>query len=296
MIRRLLVVLAIVFAVAAGIALGAGPLSTAQAPLVAPTEQPQPVEQPAADPRAAYADSFIAAVAGRLYTGDELAGRTVALVRLPGVPDDQVTAIVEQVGLTGAEVVSEYAVGGPLLDPSQRSLVDTLGSQLAEQLGSTTVPADATAYTRIGALLGGVVASHQRKGDDPAADASTIEQSLSSADLLKVSRTAERRSPLVLVLLGDEPGETADPAVGGLVAGLAGSARAVVVAGPAPAASEGGVLARLRAEDLAPQVTTVDGIDGPAGRVTVALALTRSFTEPGGHFGAAGADGPVPMR
>ncbi len=294
--RTTLVVLSMVFAVAAGIALGAGPLSSARAPEQEPRAQ-QPAVRPAqpADPRADYADALAAALSPRLYAGDELSGRQVALVRLPGVPDEQLGALVEQVGATGAGVVSQYAVLPSLLDPDNKSLVDTLGSQLAQQLTGTTVPADATAYERIGALLGAVLATQEGKGADPAADGSTIEQSLAGAELVTPVLVASRRAPIVLVVVGEDPGGTADQVLPGLVAGLAGTARSVVVTGPSDAATGDGLLVRLRSEGPLPGVTTVDGIDGPAGRVTAALALVRSFTNPGGDFGASGADGPVPM-
>lgn len=294
--RPLLVVLAMVFAVAAGIALGAGPLSTARSPEPASPAAEESAAPPApSDPRAAYADALAAAVSSRLYDGDELAGRSVAVVRMPGVPDDQLAALAGQIGLTGATLVSQYTVRAELLDPARKSLVDTLGSQLAEQLSETTVPADATAYDRVGALLGGVVATGERTGAAPATDAATIEQSLGSAGLLDVVQGASLRAPIVLVYLGEDAGESADQALQGLVAGLAGTARSVVVVGSAAAAADGGQLARFRADDLAPAVTTVDGVDGSAGQVTAALATARSFTDVGGDFGAAGADGPVPM-
>jgi hypothetical protein len=294
--RPLLVVLAMVFAVAAGIALGAGPLSTARSPEPASPAAEESAAPPApSDPRAAYADALAAAVSSRLYDGDELAGRSVAVVRMPGVPDDQLAALTGQVGLTGATLVSQYTVRAELLDPARKSLVDTLGSQLAEQLSETTVPADATAYDRVGALLGGVVATGERKGAAPATDAATIEQSLSSAGLVDVVQAASVRAPIVLVYLGEDAGESADQALQGLVAGLVGTARSVVVVGSAAAAADGGQLARFRADELAPAVTTVDGVDGSAGQVTAALATARSFTDVGGDFGAAGADGPVPM-
>jgi hypothetical protein len=293
--RSSVVLVALIFAVACGIALGAGPLSTAQTEEpVATKPTPKPAE-PKPDPRAAYADTFAAAASSQLLTGTELAGRGVAVLRLPGVPDDQLAEISAAVAATGAAVTGTYAFQPALVDLAQRSLVDTLGSQLAAQLENVTVPEDATAYERVGALLGGVVASKMRKGADPSPDAPTIEQSLVSAGLMTAEQPSATRSPLVLMVLGDEVDATADQVVTGLVRGLAGTARAVVVAGPAASAVDGHVLARLRTAEPVAGVTTVDGVDGPAGRVTAALALIRSFTEPGGAYGASGSDGAVPM-
>jgi hypothetical protein len=253
---------------------------------------PQPAAAP--DPRAAYADAFAQSVAGRAYAAG-LAERGVALVMLPGVEAPVVDDLVAQIAAAGGAVTASYAVQPSWLDPAQKSLVDTLGSQLAQQLTETAVSPDATAYDRAGALLGAALATTRRKGDAVPADGPTIVQSLEGAGLLATSAAATGRAALVLVVLGDDPGPGSDPAVEGLLSGLAGTARGVVVAGPSASASEDGALARLRGSAVAPGVATVDGVDGAAGRVTTTLALVRAVTTAGGAFGAAGADGAVPL-
>jgi uncharacterized membrane-anchored protein len=262
------------------------------APVRAEVAAPPPVAAP--DARAAYADAFAQSVAGRAYAGG-LAERGVALVVLPGVEAPVVEDLVAQIGAAGGAVTSTYAVQPPWLDPTQKSLVDTLGSQLAQQLTGTPVSPDATAYDRVGALLGAAASTTRRKGDAVPADGPTIVQSLEGAGLLATSAAAASRAALVLVVLGDDPGPGSDPAVQGLLSGLAGTARGVVVAGPSASASNDGALARLRGSALAPAVTTVDGVDGAAGRVTSTLALVRALTTEGGAFGASGADGAVPL-
>ncbi len=67
----------------------------------------------------------------RLYTGDELPGARSRSSGCRVCPTTQLGALVEQVGATGASVVAQYAVQPSLLDPDKKSLVDTLGSQLA---------------------------------------------------------------------------------------------------------------------------------------------------------------------
>ena len=125
------------------------------------------------------------------------------------------------------------------------------------------------------------------------ADSSAIVESLAGAGLLTSAGIADVRSPLVLVVLGRDPGPESDPILEGLVSGLTGTATGVVVAGEAEA--EPGVLARLRSTAAVAGVTTVDGADGAAGQATAVLALIRSLTTSGGAFGAAGADGAVPL-
>jgi Copper transport outer membrane protein, MctB len=289
--RHLVVLFALVFALAAGIALGAGPLSVAQPTRIASPAEPRDDVAPA-DPRALYADTLAAALASRAYAGG-LAERSIAILRLPGVPDETIGALHEQVRAAGGTISAQYAIGSRFLEPGEKSLVDTLGSQLAQQLTELTVPADATAYDRLGALVGEMLATTERNGAALAAEAPTVSQSLEAADLIHPELGAGTRAPLVLVVLGEEAMETSDPAVAGLLRGLAGTARGVVLAAAAASAVDG-TMARLRAEDLG-VVTTVDGIDGAAGLMTATLALARALSQTGGAFGASGADGAVPM-
>ena len=290
--RPLLVVLAMVFAVAAGIALGAGPLSTARSPEVAASVLEEPAPQPVpADPRAAYADALAATVYPRLYDGDELAGRSV-LWSDAGCARRRGGRAGRPARSHRRRLVSQYSITD---DSSirRRSPVDTLGSQLAEQLSETTVPADATAYDRVGALLG-ACRDRREEGRGPAADAATIEQSLSSAGLLEVLQGASLRAPIVLVYLGEDAGARRpwparagrrprrDGPVGrrgrhGRGRGRRWTARQVPRRRPGPGRHH-----RRRRRRL-------------CRAVTAALATARSFTDVGGDFGAAGADGPVPM-
>ena len=53
-----------------------------------------------------------------------------------------------------------------MVAPEQKSLVDTLGSQLMTQQGKT-IAADATTYDRIGQLLGVAIATTTPEGDAP---------------------------------------------------------------------------------------------------------------------------------
>jgi hypothetical protein len=176
-------------------------------------------------------------------------------------------------------------------DVSEKSLVDTLGSQLMTQLGSGAVSADASTYDRLGQLLALSVATTSL----PASDVTTVRQGLAGAELLKSPSSADR-APLVLVVLG----HSTNPAIlAGIVSGLAAKSTGVVVAGSTAAATGSGDLATLRSEPAsagAADAATVDGVDTTLGQVTTVLALIRSLSVQGGSFGAAGSDGPVPLK
>ena len=120
-----------------------------------------------------------------------------------------------------------------LVDPSQKSLVDTLGSQLMTQLGGDAVSRDASTYDRIGQLIGLAVST----SNEPSDTAASIRQSLAGAQIMNSPGEASR-SALVLVVLGDN----ADDAIlSGVLSGLAAKATGVVVAGDTRSGLAGGL-------------------------------------------------------
>jgi hypothetical protein len=288
-IRRLLVTfVAIVTAMAAGIALGGGPLSDVGR---TPSQAAAPPAQPAADPqdevRAAYADAFAAGIAPGLYAG-RLHGHPVAIVALPGADPAVVESLTTEVRAAGTRVIGTYGLRRALVDPGEKTLVDTLGLQLVEQLGTDVVTSDATTYDRIGQLIGRAVSATQKSAALDAARVSSLRASLEGAGLLALPDGEPNVAPLVLVVTGKE----VEPLVlDGLVSGLAAVAKGVVVAGPT---ADVGV-AGLRSQPPVRPVATVDGTETAAGRVTTVLALVHVLTTPGGSFGASGADSPVPL-
>jgi len=270
---------AVFLALAVGVALGGGPLSDLgrdDRPVSAATA---PRGQAAS--AATYGDEFATASATALYA-DALRGRAVSVLTMPGADPDTVSALAAQVEAAGGTIAGTYDVQAALTDPSEKSLVDTLGSQLADQLDAGAVSTDASTYVRIGQLLGLAVSGG---GDVPSSDTSTVRQGLAGAELLSSPEDAAP-APAVLVVLGDS---TNAAILSGVVTGLADRATGVVVAG-----SESG-LADLRAEPDAGQAATVDGVEKPLGQVTAVLAVIRSFSVQGGSFGASGSDGAVPV-
>jgi hypothetical protein len=280
---------AVFLALAVGIVLGGGPLSDVTDPDPAPASA---TEDAAADPAGAYAEGFAGAV-GPLLTSARLAERGVAVVTAPGVNEETLTALAEQVTAAGGAITGRYSLTDAMVAPEQKALVDTLGSQLMTQQGKT-IAADATTYDRIGQLLGVAIATTTPEGDAPSGKQTAVIDSLLGAGLLAFEGTVTRRAPLVLLVLGGEPAaEGGDAITAGLAAGLSRAA-GVVVAGTLADGGEGQI-GRLRAEPVSAEVATVDGIDTAAGRVTTVLTLSRALAVKGGAFGASGADGPAPL-
>lgn len=281
---------AVFLALTVGIVLGGGPLSDVTDPDPAPTAA---TDATAADPAGAYAEGFAGAV-GPLLTNARLAERGVAVVTAPGVNEETLTALAEQVSAAGGGITGRYTLTDSMVSPEQKSLVDTLGSQLMTQQGRT-IAADATTYDRIGQLLGVAIGTTRPEGDTPNGKQTAVIDSLLGADLLAFEGTVTRRAPLVLLVLGGEPSaEGGDTIIAGIAAGLSRAATGVVVAGTLADGGEGQI-GRLRAEPVSADVATVDGIDTAAGRVATVLALSRALSVKGGAFGASGADGPAPL-
>lgn len=289
--HHVLTIVAVFLALAAGIVLGGGPLSEV-GPSVAAAGNDK--DAAPADDRAGadYSNAFLTAI-GPPVLGGRLTDRPVALVTVPGADEQLVTALSEAVTSAGGTISARYSLGDDLVDPGQKSLVDTLGSQLLTQQGDA-VPADASTYDRMGQLLGLALATKEAEGEDVNGKSRAIIDAITGAGLMEKPGEVDRRAPLVLLVLGeDADDEGADAVLAGIAEGLAAQATGVVVAGTLEDGS--GQLARLRADPAATSVASVDGIDTVAGRVATVITLQRSLTTAGGSFGASGADGPVPL-
>lgn len=278
--RHLVGAVVLVLALATGIALGAGPLSHEA---WVPTTASPPPTTPAVD-QGPTADDLAEVAAASLH-GTRLEGRAVALLSTPGVDTGVIDALVTGVEEADGAVVARWTAGESLVSPHEKALVDTLGSQLLEQLDGEGASADASAYQRMGQLIGSAVASRGSAGSVPDRDTLTIRQSMDAASLLTTGADEARRAPLLLLVLGDD---LDDYVVSDLVAGLASRASGVVVAGPARAGD-----LKVLAEEVA-AVTTVDGVEGAAGRLAAVLALARVEKSPG-DYGASGSDGLLPL-
>jgi hypothetical protein len=287
--QHVVTLVAVFLALAVGVVLGGGPLSEVGRDALTSTSA-QPKDRQGSN-ATRFGDAFATATATRLYD-ERLAGRSVALVTLPGVDQRVIEGLVGQIEHAAGTVEGTYALQPGLVDPGEKSLVDTLGSQLMTQLGSGAADQAAPTYERLGQLLGAAIATDEKAGAGAGQQPTSIRQSLAGADLVVSPGQETGRAPLVLVVLGKD---TDDDILGGLLAGLASRARGVVVAGDTRSGTNGDVAA-LRTRPEAGRVTTVDGVELAVGQVTTALALVRSLSDKGGSFGASGSDGAVPLR
>lgn len=297
-------IVSVFLALAIGIALGGGPLKgevdnslvtqveTDRATIGALRSQIAGLEV-ATD----YNDAVVRAIGPRVLD-DQLAGRPVAVVALPGASATVVAEVATMIGEAGGTVGGTYRAGAALLDPEQRALVDELGGQLAADTPGVALPEGAAGYERIGALLARAIATAEDAGEevDDASDA--ILAGLGTASLFTAEGDVTQRASLVLVVAGSTeqlPAGAARVTLAVLRA-IAAASDGVVVGGPTNSARAGGLVAAVRAEvGGARELSTVDSMNRAAGRLTAVLTLAARARGEIGHHGAVdAADGVVP--
>lgn len=300
--RYHLVSLAAIFlALAGGIALGAGPLQDPVGGQLASASPEDDSDQEVDDElRSArefsdFSSAYNAGTAG-LVIGDRLDGTSVSLLLLPGADPAVADDLVNDLGTAGARVTSTVRLTENLLDPAQRQLAESLVEGLLDSVDGVEIPQSASGYERVGSALGNalVIDSSADAESDGAAD--SILAAFEEAGFVDVKGSSERRASLALLVAGDPPNDAPEgqaDVVSELATGINGVSGGTVVAGTTSSAVTGAVAA-LRASDARTGVSTVDGIEIIAGRLSAVLALVEQSAGGTGDYGPSGADGAVP--
>lgn len=294
--------LAVLLALALGVALGGGPLSDLGKAVADDNGSARDAdalaarlaaEKAAGDYRDQVTDALVpAAVQG------QLTGRPVSIVTLAGADQKVVAELALAVEQAGGTVTGQYDARPDLVAPDKKSLVDTLSKQVADSVSDTGVAPDATTYDRMGQLIGRALATAEPRGEATDQASTDILGSLRGAKLMSPPADATQRGSLVLLVLGSEPTDTAGETniYGGLLTGLAARANGVVVAGTTGSAT-GGLLKTLRAEPgVTEAVSTVDSVQTASGRLAAVLALAQEKQIGPRHYGAEGVDGVLPQE
>jgi hypothetical protein len=296
---------AVFLALAAGIALGGGPLhsvgrDTSDQELASARAALQTQRSRAADlqQQAALADQFASAVGPRLVAG-KLHGHTVSVVTLPGADPQVVSALTGMLGRAGARIGATLAVQPKTTRAADRQLVDALTSQLAAQEKQVSLPPTASTYERLGGLLARLAGSTTTGGAPYDSTAVSILAGLDTAGLVTAKGQPQARGDVVLLVAGPPDAESdpeAAPAIEQAVAGaMAAGVKGVVVAGPTSSATGGGVLQAIRSGAAAKQVSTVDSVDTGSGQVATVLAAASAAAGGHGAYGIVGdVSGPMP--
>jgi hypothetical protein len=288
-------IVAIFFALGAGVVLGAGPLKGTGSEIV--QSQAERDRAQLADARDEivdlkaldkYRDDYVAKVTAGLID-NKLATKDITIVTMPGADNDLVNGLQDEVEKAGAQVTTKVALDAKMFDPAQRQLVESLVTQLVT--ADVTFPADSTAYERAGMILArGIAAKEEGKLTD--ADATRVIGGLTGAKLLSLKPSQPKnRASLVLVVAAKPPtpvptGTTYNDTVD-FLEGLDQGSAGVVVAGTADTAKDGGLIKALRSDSAATKiVSSVDVADLPSGQMTVVFSLVEQASGKAGQYGA----------
>lgn len=286
---------AVLLALAVGVALGGGPLSeigrdSADADSGQHDNQQLVDDLDQAELVAGFQDDVNASL-GNATTRNALKGRTVSVVTMPGADPAVAKALGEQVKRASGSVVGSYAVTEAMLALDGSSLVDTLGAQLAEGNNGAAQPGAST-YVRMGQLIRRAIAVETPRGVAADKPAQNIRSGLEAAKLFTTSAGGANRGSLVLVVLGDEdPEDGVDKIMGGLVTGMARGSNGVVVTAP----TDSTLLDQVRDNaEVTSTVSTVDSVQTRSGQLAAVLALSAEATGGPGSYGVHGKDGAIP--
>lgn len=289
---HLVSIAAILLALAAGVALGAGPLSDSNR--LVGGNNGDSSDQTRSRTQLEGFESAYAGKTAKSLTAGKLKGRSVVFLTLPGAQADQVTGLESAFRGAGASVVGRVALENQLMDSTSRQFAEGIAAQATKGVEGAATEGDS--YTRIGsALARAFLAEKTAKIDEAAA---TIGSAFAEGKLIDIEKKPTRRAELAVVVAGPDAADS-DLGQGSILAALAGAfdrtARGTVVAGPSSSSDENGYLEAVRSEDVNSRVSSIDVIDAAAGRLVATLVAARELDGRAGAFGTLrSADGAIP--
>lgn len=244
-------------------------------------------------------EQFAKTVGPQLVTG-RLRSQSLVMIETPGAGRDSLDKLGELVGAkgAGATVTGRVTVQKKFLDDDQ---LETL-NQLAEQLkpAGTVFAAGAGPYDKAGAVLAAALMTKDpaKAGRDDAQGAQIIE-AFKTAGYVTTSGKPGQHATLAVMIAPSSPyqdgADTDNKALISLAGALDGVGKGTLVAGPATAATEGGLISALRESGAEERVSSVDTIDYASGQVVTVLALENETTGKAGQYGTGkGASGYLP--
>ena len=299
---HLVSIIAVFFALAAGIVLGAGPLKgTVDDTLAEQTAAlrnenqnlHEQLTQNEADQK--YQEAFLQEVTPRLVA-DQLDGKGVAVIAMPGADEDTVTATQEALEQAGATADLVVRIDPSWAAPDSEAVLDDLASQLVSS--GTELPESGDGYERGAAVLASaLMAKSGSSGGSETVDTATV-TAFEETELIALEHDAAEAPTLAVLVTGEVSGDDAEDRLDRLVtlaAAVDTAGDGTVAAGPASTAETGLVGTIRDADEVSDSVSTVDSVDLPSGRAAVVFALTEQSEGGSGHYGVVGGtDGALP--
>jgi hypothetical protein len=299
---HLVSLVAVLLALALGLALGATGLSGAvldglRGQLKQATEERRTLQAETRTLREQLrnSDEVTAALAPRIVAG-ALRGARVVLIGTAQADADLTDGVQKILEQAGARVTGRVQLTDDYADPRRaadlKSFVTGGGQPAGFQL-----PESDDAGVLGAALLSYVLVHRSTAGADPAA-VSQVLSGFGTLQMLRVESEQVAPADYAVVVASAAIPAAADRgrALGQLVAALDRAGKGAVVAGTAAAASPSGLVGMVRGDAaLATAVSTVDDAGAAAGRVATVFALTQQAAGESGQYGLAGnADAPFP--
>ena len=197
---HLVSVAAILIALAAGIALGSGPLDETGDTLrgtAAPTTADPAVQS--------FEDGFAGRTAPSLLAG-RLKGQSVVVLSVPGANPAEVTGVVNDLQLAGAEVTGHVELTGKILDSASRQFAEGVAQQVAADVPEVSGATDS--YGRIGAALARSFMAKEPAAVD--ATAGTIRSAFVEGGLVTMTKPPEQLANLAILVAGPQRSGAAD--------------------------------------------------------------------------------------
>ncbi|MEP6696995.1 MAG: copper transporter [Pseudonocardiales bacterium] len=239
-------------------------------------------------------DSFADEVAPALLPR-RLAGKTVTVISGPGASTVERDAVVTDLGLAGATVVSRVRLASDFTDPKRSAEIKALVSQLLPP--GVQLPETTEGSVQAGALLGAVLA-RGKDAEVPPASRSAILQGFQSLGLTSFDGKTDTADLAVIIAPPPLTGSGSKPrnaAMLGFASEFDRPGRATVLAGDS-VKGDGNTVAGVRNDDsIAKRMSTVDDLNFAAGQVAVVLALAAEAKASSGQYGiGSGATSRVP--
>jgi hypothetical protein len=292
--RHLLLVVAVCVALAAGIALGGGPLQGESEDRTGDltAERDALRDELAAVQDERILDQALLDAASTGLVGSRLDGRTVTVLQLPGTDAEAVTGLLEAVREAGGSVAVNAHLSPQLLDPAQKTYVDSVATNSVSGEPALEEAVTGETYDRIGALI---ARAYVGTAEDSALDetATLIDSELQGAELVEVEGEPGRTGSLV-VLVG--PLAEEDPAtleahnviLTAISRALVRRGDAFLLARPTGGNPEASLASALGTDPTLVEDTTwsvLNVVEGAAAQVTAVYALSAALAGEGGVFG-----------
>lgn len=286
---HLVSIAAIMLALAAGIALGSGPLDDAGSSLGGGDDPTTAT----ADPAVASFESAYAARTSLPLFKEALKGQSVVVITTPGASAAEAKSISTLLQQADAEVTGQIELTSKLLSSANRQFAEGVAQQAG--VGVPGVTAAGESYGRVGSALGRAILAPKSAAVDPTA--TTIQSAFVEGGLITLTSKPTNLATLAVVVTGPKASGSADQGevVAAMVAALDASSKGVVVAGPASSSTDGGIVKVVRDSDASSSVSTVDVTDIASGRVVTVLAAAKEAAGQSGAWGTSrSADGGLP--